>query len=174
MRKPMEHALDETRLDGIFQCKSWLVAYHQQAAASPGPAPYHIGCRLRPHGLRAACRPPHGKMHGGSTAVDRRTLPDSRRPEAGAKLQLDRTARFGWMESAGESPGGAVGLGRKGTWTRGRRSPFQWDDTNSLSPDSYPTGRHGLIDDWLPITLFTARLGSSEDSLHHHGATLLR
>ena len=151
----------------------------QIVASSLPHGPPTLAVDSGPHGLRAACRP-HGKMHGGSTAVDRRTLPDSRRPEAGAKLQLDRgNERPFWMDGVcWREPRGcgwswtctqrAPG---PWTWSRGRRSPFQWNDTNSLSPDSYPTGRHGLIDDWFSVALFAARLGSSEDSLHHRSFT---
>jgi hypothetical protein len=120
-----------TRLDGIFQCKSWLVAYqhmdHQQAAEQPAPA--------RPGGRRpttlavdsghmasapAFAGPPHGRCMA-AVETGRRTAAQGQ-PEPGAKLQLGNERPPFWLGGvcsllgAPGLGGCGAGFGRKGPW----------------------------------------------------------
>lgn len=119
MRKPMEHPcagrldLDETRWNLSVQIvASSLPHGWTTSRSSPAPArrPYHIGCRLRPHGRSVRFM----------AAVDGRSSaglpePGARSPEQSCSSTVE-TISYGWMESAGRSPGGGCGCGW--TWTQ--------------------------------------------------------
>jgi hypothetical protein len=91
------------RLYGIFQCKSWPVAYHMDHRWPVARPPYHIGCRDSGH------RRGHMAAHHGNSNM---TTGSGSSRSAAPPFRLEEEA---------------AAAGRKGPWSpAAARTPCRW------------------------------------------------